>query len=119
MHKTLVSTLIWLGMLLILTGIVLPFFTPPGNMVHAWIFAAGALLNLAGRILTRYDGPLIRVKRLLRIETWAALFFCAAAWFMFTDPNPRSWIVFVLAGGALLVYTSIMIPYVQRKSDQN
>lgn len=104
-------------MLLILAGIFIPFITGPQDAVYKYIFGGGAALNLIGRIMTVYEGRNIRVKRLLRIETWAALFFAVAVYFMFTDPDPRNWIVFVLAGGVLMAYTSFMIPRLQRKEN--
>lgn len=105
-------------MVLVLIGIFIPFFTGPVNPIYKYVFATGALLNLAGRLFTSYQGPNIRLKRLLRIEVWSALFFCVAVYFMFADPDPRNWIVFVLAGGALLAYTSIMIPRTQRRDQR-
>ncbi len=115
MKDTVLTVITWLGMLLILVGVAIPLITGPHEDLYKYIFGAGAALNLVGRLFTRYDGPNIRVKRLLRIEVWAALFFCVGDFFMFTDPDPKNWIVFVLAGGAILTYTSIMIPFVQRK----
>lgn len=115
MKETIFTVITWTGMLLILIGVAIPLVTGPHEVLYKYIFGAGAVLNLIGRLFTRYDGPVIRLKRLLRIEVWAAIFFCAADFFMFTDPDPKNWIVFVLAGGAILTYTSIMIPIVQRK----
>ena len=109
------SIFCWVGLLLILIGIFIPFITGPREQAFKYVFGAGALLNLIGRLCAGYDGKNIRIKRLLRIETWAALFFCVAVYFMFTDPDPRNWIVFVLAGGVLMSYTSFMIPRVQKK----
>lgn len=114
--KNRISTLLtWTGMALLLVGILIPLITGPQNDIYKYIFGAGAALNLAGRLMApAYNGPFIRVKRLLRIEIWASLFFAVSVYFMFTDPNPRSWITFVLAGGAILAYTSIMIPLSQK-----
>ena len=115
MKNRIAEILTWTGMLLLVAGIVIPLFTGPQNLVFKYIFGAGALLNFVGRLMApAYTGPFIRVKRLLRIEMWASLFFCVAVFFMFTDPDPRSWIVFILAGGAILAYTSIMIPIAQK-----
>lgn len=116
MKQQIPAAMSWAGMLLILAGLIIPFFTGPQEPVYKYIYGAGAVLNLAGRVFTRYDGRDIRLKRLLRIEVWAALFFCAALYFMFTDPNPRSWIALVLAAGVLMAYTSFMIQRVQRKN---
>ena len=117
MKDKILDTMTWGGMLLIVAGICIPFFTGPQETLYKYIFSAGAALNLIGRLFTQYSGKNIRVKRLFRIEIWASLFFCVGAFFMFYDPDPRNWIVFVLAGGALLAYTSIMIPRAQRKDN--
>ncbi|MDE6397240.1 MAG: hypothetical protein K2K84_08210 [Muribaculaceae bacterium] len=115
MKAILPTILIWTGMVAIVIGLVMPLFTGPQDAVFRWVFGAGAALNLVGRLFSPYTGSNIRVKRLVRIELWAALFFCVATYFMFYGTQPSEWIVFVLAGGAILTYTSIMIPIVQRK----
>ena len=117
MKAKIVSCLGGIGLLLILAGIFIPFFTGPKVDIYKYIFGSGAVLNLVARLFTVYTGKNLRVKRLLRIETWAALFFCVAVYFMFADPDPRNWIVFVLAGGVLMAYTSFMIPRIQRKDN--
>lgn len=106
----------WVGMILILVGVMLPFFTGPREDLFKYVFGAGALLNLAGRLFTTHNNTNMRVRRLLRIEVWASIFFCVSVYFMFADPDPRNWIVFVLAGGALMAYTSIMIPRAQKNT---
>lgn len=118
MKDRIASILGGIGLLLILGGIFIPFFTGPHEVYYKYIFGAGALINLVGRIMTVYHGRNIRIKRLLRIETWAALFFAVAVYFMFADPDPRNWIVFVLAGGVLMAYTSFMIPRLQPKENE-
>lgn len=115
MKALLPAILIWTGMTAIVIGLIMPLFTGPQDAVFRWVFGAGAVLNLVGRLFSPYTGSNIRVKRLVRIELWAALFFCVATYFMFHGTQPSEWIVFVLAGGAILTYTSIMIPIVQRK----
>lgn len=115
MKNTVITVVIWVGMALILIGIFIPLATGPHDNLYKYVFGAGAVLNLVGRLMVRYDGKNMRVKRLLRIEVWASLFFCVSVYFMFTDSDPRNWIVFVLAGGALLAYTSLMIPIAQKK----
>ena len=46
-----------------------------------YLFAAGALLFLAGKLLSPYRGEHPRIRRLYRIESWSAIFFCVAAFF--------------------------------------
>lgn len=101
---------ITLAMLLIMAGTVIPVFrlnTP----VYMYIYSAGALLLLVSRLFTPYKGKVDRLRRLYRIESWSAIFFCVAAFFMFYDStSARDWLAFTLAGGAIQIYTSIMIP---------
>ena len=44
-----------------------------------YLFAAGALLFLAGKLLSPYRGEHPRIRRLYRIESLSAIFFCVAA----------------------------------------
>lgn len=112
--------LITLGMLLIVAGTLMPMVT----RMHCgewfkYVYAAGALLLLAGRIFTPYKGDNMRVKRLSRIESWSAIFFCVAAFFVFYDQTSlRDWLAFTLAGGCIQAYTSIMIPRALSKGDK-
>lgn len=102
--------LITISMLLIVAGTVLPLFSTDG-ILFKYIYATGALLLLIGRLLTPYKGDDFRVKRLYRIETWSAIFFCVAVFFMFYEGAGRTdWLAFTLAGGIIQIYTSIMIP---------
>lgn len=105
--------LLWLitcSMLLVVAGTMLPLFNIGGD-IYKYIYATGAVLLLIGRIFTPYKGDIMRVKRLSRIETWSAIFFCVAVFFMFYEHAGRTdWLAFTLAGGILQVYTSIMIP---------
>lgn len=113
---------IWLilstvALLLIVAGTVIPIFQGmeiPYSMQPKWfgyIYAAGALMLLVSKIFTRYTGSVVRVKRLYRIETWSAIFFIVGAAFIWIEPDiTRNWLAFTLAGGAIQIYTSIMIP---------
>lgn len=105
------------ALLLIVVGTVIPIFQGmeiPYAMQPKWfgyIYAAGAALLLISKIFTRYTGSVIRVKRLYRIETWSAIFFIVGAAFIWIEPTiTRNWLAFTLAGGAIQIYTSIMIP---------
>jgi len=106
------------GMLLIVAGIAIPLLTMSvQNPAFRYIYAAGALLTLIGRAFSPYRGSNMRVKRLVRIEAWASIFFCVGAFFLFYPPhNPvRDTLAFTLAGGVIQIYTSIMIPRLQKK----
>lgn len=90
------------------------------HMATVWcryVYAAGALILLIGRIIAPKlkDAPL-RLRRLIRVEVWTALIFVAGAVFMFVpSAGATDWIAFTLAGGLLTIYTSIMIP--RQKAD--
>lgn len=103
------------GMILIVVALLLPLLGTNVKIAR-WIYSAGALITLAGRLLTPYHGDSIRVKRLHRIQAWSAIFFCVSAFFMFyPGAGAADWLAFTLAGGAIVIYTSIMIPLVERK----
>ncbi len=104
------SVIVNSGLLLVAVGTLLPMFGT-GQSVYRWIYGAGALISLLGRFGTQYGGPELRLRRLSRIEMWASVFFCVAAFFMFyPGAGGRDWLAFTIAGGAILIYTSIMIP---------
>lgn len=110
-----------IGMLTVLVSVALPLFHTALSAVK-WIMAAGALLHLAGRILSmKYFKTLgLRQRRLHHMEIWAALFFVASAAVIFFHwGGPTDWIAFTLAGGVLLVYTSLMLPRAARKDKTN
>lgn len=106
---------VYAGLILVCIGVLMPI-AGLGFVVARWIFAAGALMSLIGRFMNRYDGKSLRIKRLYRIEMWSSVFFCVAAFFMFyRGAGPTDWLAFTIAGGLILVYTSIMIPRVAKK----
>ncbi len=103
------------GMLLIAVALLLPLLTIDVKIAR-WIYSAGALITLAGRLLSPYKGTSTRVKRLHRIQAWSAIFFCVSAFFMFyPGAGAADWLAFTLAGGAIVIYTSIMIPRCEQK----
>ena len=87
---------------------------------HPWfryVYAAGAVMVLAGRLFTPYTGIHPRMKRLHRLESWSGVFFCAAAFFMFYDPHSnRDWLAFTLAGGAVQVISTFIATRVANKA---
>ncbi len=109
------------GLLAIAAGTLLPILNvtvAPGAVGNWWkyVYAAGAVCFLLGKLLSPYTGTHPRIKRLYRIEAWSAVFFCVAAFFLFYNGNVSrdSW-AFTLAGGALLIFTTIAIPRVANK----
>lgn len=113
--------LVVLGMLMIVAAILIPLLTMSvQNPAFRYIYAAGALFVLIGRVFSPYRGANLRVKRLVRLEAWAAIFFCVGAFFLFYPPhNPvRDTLAFTLAGGVVQIYTSIMIPRARRRKSE-
>ena len=104
------------GMLLIVAGTLMPIWRLDNN-IYKYVYAVGAVMLLVSRLFNPYRGTDLRLKRLVRIESWSAIFFCVAAFFMFYDPTTaRDWLAFTLAGGVIQVYTLIMIPRVEAKN---
>jgi hypothetical protein len=116
--KNLSAWAVNIGLLLVAAGILLPILSQdPFNTTFRWVYAVGAALTLIGRLIQpAYIGRNMRVKRLLRLESWSALLFCVAAFFsVYSAPMLRDWLAFTLAGGAVQAYTSIALPMAQRK----
>ena len=108
--------LITIGLLFVVAGVLLPIVGLRDG-AYRWIYAAGELMCLVGRLFNRVSDDLpLRVKRLVRLESWSAIFFCVAAFFMFwPGAGATDWLAFTLAGGGILIYTSLMIPRAMRK----
>lgn len=123
--KTWTVILALAGLLGIAVGTMLPIINVQmgPQAIGIWwkyIYAAGALMFLVGKLFNRYTGIHPRIRRLYRIESWSAIFFCVAAFFLFYNGtySRDSW-AFTLAGGALLVFTTISIPRVVKKELKN
>lgn len=104
-----------IGLLGIAAGTLLPILNvqlgPGAVSWWKYVYAGGAFCFLVGKLLSPYTGTHPRVRRLFRIEAWSAVFFCVAAFFLFFNGGVTrdSW-AFTLAGGVLLVFTTIAIP---------
>lgn len=121
--KKFVIYLTTLGLLTIVVGTIFPIFLASDQpyttlpQFYKYIFAAGAVILLIGRLFNRYNGCVMRVRRLVRIEAWSAIFFCTAAFFLFYETeSARNWLAFTMAGAVLQVFTSIMIPRALKKA---
>lgn len=119
-HPTLLVVLATVGLLTIAAGTLLPILNvkiaPTAVTWWKYVYAAGAFCFLVGKLFCPYTGEHPRIKRLYRIEAWSAVFFCVAAFFLFwSHDTMRDVWAFTLAGGALLIFTTIAIPRVVRK----
>ena len=104
------------GLVIVAAGALLPILMGPHAMAAKITLSAGAIILLAGRLFSPYKGKIFRVRRLFAIEKWSAIFFCTAAFFMWYSDDPREWLVFLLAGAFIQLYTSISIPYFINKA---
>ena len=115
-NQNIIMWLITVSLLLIMAGTVMPLLRVEGD---AWkyIYGSGAVVLLYSHISAIVPkGASLRLRRLYRLETWCAIFFCVATFFMFYEKaGQMDWLAFTLAGGAIQVYTSIMIPRMARK----
>ena len=102
------------GLLLVLLATLVPFFlrdTEWAQASYRYVYSAGAVLLLIVRLFTPYRGKDMRLKRWHRIEAWSALFFCAAAVFLFYPGAAlRDWLALTLAGAVIQIITSLTIP---------
>jgi hypothetical protein len=98
---------------------MIPFFladNASAQTAFPWIFSAGAVLLLIIRLFTPFRGTDLRLKRWHRIESWSAIFFCVAAFFLFwPEGQLRDWLAFTLAGAVIQIITSIAIPLREAK----
>ena len=103
-----------MALLLILLATLVPFFMSTVEWAQAsfrYVFAAGAVVLLAVRLFTPYRGTDLKLKRWHRIESWSAVFFCAATVFLFSPgAGLRDWLAFTLAAAVIQIITSIAIP---------
>lgn len=107
------------ALLLVLGATAVPFFLHDIELARTtfpYIFSAGALHLLLARLFTPYRGKDPQLKRLHRIESWSAIIFCVAAFFLFYNPYQlRDWLSFTLAGAVIQIITSIAIPLRESK----
>jgi UDP-N-acetylmuramyl pentapeptide phosphotransferase/UDP-N-acetylglucosamine-1-phosphate transferase len=83
-----------------------------------WIFIAGALIVLVGRLIDIYRGPSQRLKRLHVILVFSALLYCASGSMMFIYQGTNNWIAFLLAGLLVQSYASWQIEREQKKTKE-
>lgn len=107
-----------LGLMLVMAGLAMPIITGSWQSdTFRYVYAAGAALSLAGRLLApppQTDN--LRLRRLVRLQSWSAIFYCVATFFAFYDKTSlRDWIAFTLAGAAVQIVSSAMITVTLRK----
>lgn len=118
------------GLILVAVGLAAPFATF-GNgtllVMFKWIFAAGAVVYTVARVVGAVgrDGS-FRVRRLRRMEGWAGIAFCIAAFFWFYNTRKfdgemltfrmlNETILFTLVGALIQIVSSWMLSAALRK----
>lgn len=128
------------GLILIAVALVAPFSDIENVSmlsIFKWIYAPGALIFTVARILGVGDPEeSLRLRRLRRLECWAGIAFCIAAFFWFYNdyhyigslPNAiltvgplkvlNETIMFSLVGAMIQLISSWMITWRQRKESK-
>ena len=97
---------------------MLPLIFGPQNVVFKCVFCFGAVATFIGRFFTKYQGKDFRVKRLVHIQTWSAVFFCVSGFMMWYSADPRDWLAFTIAGAMIQCYVSIVLPRALKKAGE-
>lgn len=119
------------GLLLVLVAMMAPFLGGLAGhslMWAKWVYAAGALVYTAARVIdVNAPGDSLRLRRLRRLEFWAGMCFIigGAFWFykdqyytgMFAGPLAvmRQTVAFTMAGAVIQIVASWMIAYRMKK----
>lgn len=107
------------GLIGVVAGLSLPLAAGGfGGQAYLWVYSAGALLALVGRAMTRApQGSTLRVKRLMRLQLWSAVFYCVAAALVWLRMgSARDFVALTLAGAAVQIISSVMLGLAQRRS---
>ncbi len=107
-----------IGFLMIAAAMVVPFIQGPYNTDnwYYYLYAAGAFVMLVCALLSPYKGHDMKIKRLVRVQSWSAIIFCAGAALLFIPGTTlRDWIAFTLAGAVLRAFSTIAIAMHMRK----
>ncbi|MBR5118529.1 MAG: hypothetical protein IK100_07795 [Muribaculaceae bacterium] len=103
--------LLCMSMTLLLAAAVVPLFITPMPAWQRWLLAAGAVGTLVAQFLIPSPSDNFRIKRLSRMNVWAGIVYCIAAYCRFSSyPDmQRSWVAFLLAGAVLQIYATLML----------
>lgn len=119
-RTTISNIFVLIGLFLMVIMAVTPLLNNPNiNMeLMKWIFTAGAIIVLVGRLIGIYRGSSLRIKRLHGILVFSAILFCASASSMFLFQGTNNWIAFLLAGLVVQLYASWMIDRESKKEEK-
>ena len=106
MNRTLFSTLMIIGALLLLAGAALMI---TGWTLAPYLFCVGALLFAAMQMTDRYEGKDITVKRLRRQQLIGSLMLLVTGVLMFVERH-NGWIVTLTIVAVIQLYTAFRMP---------
>ena len=106
MNRTLFSTLMIIGALLLLAGAALMI---TGWTLAPYLFCVGALLFAAMQMTDRYEGQDITVKRLRRQQLIGSLMLLVTGVLMFVERH-NGWIVTLTIAALIQLYTAFRMP---------
>ena len=114
------NILVLVGLLLMVVMAVTPLLVNHdiNFELMKWIFTAGAIIVLLGRLVGVYRGSSLRIKRLHGILIFSAILYCASASSMFLFQGTNNWIAFLLAGLVVQIYASWMIDRESSKTEK-
>lgn len=117
---TISNIFVLVGLLLMVVMAITPLLVNHDiNMeLMKWIFTAGAIIVLVGRLIGIYRGSSLRIKRLHGILIFSAILYCASASSMFIFQGTNNWIAFLLAGLIVQMYASWMIDRESKKEEK-
>lgn len=106
MNRTLFSTLMIIGALLLLAGAALMI---TGWTLAPYLFCVGALLFAAMQMTDWYEGQDITVKRLRRQQLIGSLMLLVTGVLMFVERH-NGWIVTLTIAAVIQLYTAFRMP---------
>ncbi len=108
------SMLLAIGLLTILIIAIMPLV----GMTYSWlkyIYAIGAAMTFIARILERYEGKNLTIRRLYRIQVVSAVCYCASAVLLFYSSSEKDWLAFLTSGAVLQLYTTFRLQSEEKK----
>ena len=111
-RTTAASTLLLAGLVALLAMAAMPLLGVTAVWTH-WVYAAGAVLVLAARVMQQPGRGPLRLRRLYRLLVVSALLYCASAAMVFWRRGTADWLAFLLAGAVMQLYATTMIDKVK------
>lgn len=85
--------------------------------ISRFVMIAGVVGFIYSTFTNRYQGNSLRGKRLFNMQVFAVVIMAAAAYLMYV--YIKEWVVLMLISGILILYSSIMLSYIDKKEKEN